>query len=212
VRAVIAARYHTTPTAELAADMGMPVGRIHAYARRAGLKKSLELVREMARDRSSHPDHPMRKFHFPKGHVPANKGMVGVCHPAMIPTQFKKGDRPCNWMPLGAVKLDSYGVLVRKVREGNNGGLNWEGVHRLVWKAAHGPIPHNHVIAFKGGKPITKLEDITLDAIECISRKEIVRRNSIWNKSPELARLYQLKGQIKRQVNRITKRNKELRA
>jgi hypothetical protein len=61
---------------------------------------------------------------------------------------------------------------VRKIREGNNGGLNWESVARLVWKEANGAIPARHMIVFKDGKKITVLEEITIDKLECISREE----------------------------------------
>jgi hypothetical protein len=114
-----------------------------------------------------------------------------------------KGQRPPNWMPLGAHKLNADGYLVRKIREGNNGGLNWEGVHRLVWKEANGPIPARHVITFKAGMKTTILEQITADRLECISFKENALRNSVWKLDPEITKLYQLKGQITRQVNRI---------
>lgn len=120
-------------------------------------------------------------------------------------TSFVKGQRPPNWMPLGAHKVNTDGYLVRKIKEGNNGGLNWEGVHRLVWKEANRPIPQRHMIVFKDGMRTTVLEEITIDRLECIDREENARRNNQWAKDPEMMRLYVLKGHIKRQVNRIAK-------
>jgi hypothetical protein len=108
-------------------------------------------------------------------------------------------------MPLGAHKISSDGYLTRKIREGPNGALNWEAEHRLVWKAAHGPIPRNHVVVFKDGRFSNLLGQITLDAIELMSRKQLMSQNTMWVKTPELAALYQLKGQINRQVNRRLK-------
>ena len=49
------------------------------------------------------------------------------------------------------------------------------------------------------------LEEITANKLECISRAENARRNSMWRLDPEVAKLYQLKGAITRQVNRIKK-------
>ena len=46
--------------------------------------------------------------------------------------------------------------------------------------------------------------DITVDKVECITRAQNAQRNHPRNKSPELAKLCQLKGAITRQVNRIT--------
>ncbi|KYZ79032.1 hypothetical protein PTBPS01_03975 [Burkholderia pseudomallei] len=54
-----------------------------------------------------------------------------------------------------------------------------------------------------------KLEEITLDRVECISMAENARRNHPRSKSPELAKLVQLKGAITRQVNRIAREAKE---
>lgn len=46
--------------------------------------------------------------------------------------------------------------------------------------------------------------EITIDRLECITRAENLRRNGVW-RDPELGKLYQLKGAIARQVNRIRK-------
>jgi hypothetical protein len=87
--------------------------------------------------------------------------------------------------------------------------MRWTPVARLVWQAAHGPVPPGHIVVFKPGQKTLVLQDITLDRIECISRKENARRNHPSSSNPELARLIQLKGAITRQVNRI---NQESRA
>ena len=46
---------------------------------------------------------------------------------------------------------------------------DWVSVQRLVWEAAHGPIPPGHRIAFKGGKPVTDEALIVPEALECIT-------------------------------------------
>jgi len=51
------------------------------------------------------------------------------------------------------------------------------------------------------------LEEITLDKLELLTRAQNAARNSPYTRSPELGRLYQLKGQITRQVNRINNSN-----
>jgi hypothetical protein len=51
--------------------------------------------------------------------------------------------------------------------------------------------------------------DITADKLECISRAQHAHRNHPRNKSPELAKLAQLKGAITRQVNRINREHEE---
>jgi hypothetical protein len=83
--------------------------------------------------------------------------------------------------------------------------VRWHPVHRLVWEAAHGPVPKGSICVFKPGRRTTVLEEITLDRIEIITRAQNAARNHPRARSPELARLVQLKGAITRQVNRITR-------
>ena len=78
-------------------------------------------------------------------------------------------------------------------------------MHRLVWMAANGPLPAGHIVVFKPGRRTTELEAITLDAVELISRAENMRRNSVHQLPPELARLVQLRGVLIKTINRKAK-------
>lgn len=193
--------YPNTKNSEIVKILGRHTEKsIWGIAKKLGVKKSTEYLRSMGGYLDGKSDNGKR---FQPGHTPwtAGKKFPG----RTSSTTFVKGQRPPNWMPLGAHKLNTDGYLVRKIREGNNGGLNWEGVHRLVWKEANGAIPVRHMIAFKDGAKTNVLEEITIDKLECISREENARRNNQWAKDPELMKLYQLKGQITREVNRIQK-------
>lgn len=198
--------YPDTKNAEIVKILGRRTEKsILGIAKRLGLKKSDQYMRTMGGYLDGKRYAEKR---FQPGNVPWIKGKK---LPGRISsTSFAQGQRPHNWMPLGAHKLSSDGYLVRKIREGNNGALNWEAVHRLVWKAANGPIPPRHVIAFKPGMKTAVLEEITLDKIECISLEENARRNNIWETDPEMMKLYSLKGQITRQVNRIKKESQHV--
>lgn len=77
-----------------------------------------------------------------------------------------------------------------------------------MWIEANGPVPAGHIVIFKPGMKTTDPERITLDKVECITRAENARRTND-RRDPEMTRLYQLKGAITRQVNRITKESKE---
>jgi hypothetical protein len=85
----------------------------------------------------------------------------------------------------------------------------WVGVHRLVWEQINGPIPDGYVVCFRAGCFSTDVEKITIDALELVHRGELARRNHPRSRSPELAKLVQLKGAITRQVNRIAREAKE---
>lgn len=198
---VVRQLYPNTKNSEIIRILGRHTEKsVWSIAKVLGVKKSPEYLRVMGGQLDGVRGTASR---FKPGNKPWTTGKKGLSlSPA---TQFKKGDKPINWMPLGAHRVNSEGVLERKVKEGNNGGLNWEAVHRLVWKEANGPIPKGHCVCFKPGRFSCVLELITLDAVELLTRKEVMRKNSIWAKDPEMAKLYQLKGQITRQVNRIQK-------
>lgn len=192
--------YADTRNSELAELTGHTEAALYRMAHKLGVKKSPEYLRLMGGYLDGVRGTQSR---FASGHVPWIKGKSLPGRTSS--TSFKPGQRPANWMPLGAHRVNAEGMLERKIREGNNGGLNWEAVHRLVWKAAHGPVPKRHVITFKPGMKTNVLEQITADKLECISFADNARRNSMWLNTPELAPLYNLKGQIARQVNKITK-------
>ncbi|MNL55223.1 hypothetical protein D3C87_1786150 [compost metagenome] len=87
--------------------------------------------------------------------------------------------------------------------------VRWHPVHRVVWIAANGPVPDDHIVVFKPGMRTNVLEEITADRLECITRGENAERNHPRARSPELAKLVQLKGAITRQVNRIAREHEE---
>ena len=129
-------------------------------------------------------------------------------------TQFKLG-RPAsesrNYLPVGSYRVNADGHLEQKMNDDPSVPpvRRWSPVYRLVWEAAHGPIPAGHLVCFKHGQQTAVLEQITADRLECITRAELAKRNHPRNRSPELARLVQLKGAITRQVNRIAREAKE---
>lgn len=198
----------------VAREIGRPVRAIYQKARELGLCKSDEFKASdlSARIRRGKQSPEMIASRFQKGLTPWNKGLKGLSHEGSKATQFKAGTMPHTWMPVGSYRVSSDGVLERKVNDlpGPN-HVRWHPVHRLVWEAAHGPVPQGHICVFRPGQRTQLLEEITLDRVECITRAENVRRNHPRNKSPELARLVQLKGAITRQVNRISREAQQAR-
>ncbi|MEG0000594.1 hypothetical protein [Comamonas sp.] len=116
-------------------------------------------------------------------------------------------------MPVGSYRINKDGHLQRKIGEASGANhKRWRNVAELLWIEANGPLPAGHIVIFRPGMRTAVLEEITLDRIECISRADNARRNHPANKSPELARLVQLKGAITRQVNRIAREAEERKA
>lgn len=202
----------------VATALGRGIKSVYGKAHELDLKKSAEFFSADASGRVTRgKQHPaMVASQFKKGLVPWNAGRAGwQAGGRAKETQFKPGGKPHTTLPVGSYRLctDSQSgrkVLEQKFSEAPGGNhKRWAPVSRLVWEAAHGPVPKGHIVVFKPGTFTTVLEEITLDKLECISRADNARRNHSSNKSPELAKLVQLKGAITRQVNRIAREHAE---
>ena len=66
------------------------------------------------------------------------------------------------------------------------------------WPILEGIIPPGHALIFKDGNK----RNFALDNLELVSRAELMRRNSVHNYGPEIARIHQLQGAITRQINK----------
>jgi hypothetical protein len=141
---------------------------------------------------------------FLKGHVPANLGLrrPGWFSGRMRETQFKKGGRSVNWLPIGTIRLDSDGYLRRKIAEGVGGFGNrkvWEFVHRRVWEDAHGPIPRGHRLWWKDRNHA----NCSLENLELLTDAEHMARTTLHNFPEPLKRVIMLKGALKRRIRRM---------
>lgn len=210
--------YPDRETSALAREIGRPLESVYRKAAELGLKKSpaymaSDLSGRITRGRT---DARMVATQFKKGQQSWNKGVKGICgtHENCRRTQFKKGSMSGaaqhNYVPIGSERLSKDGYLERKVTDDHPvPARRWVGVHRLVWEAAHGPIPPGHVVCFLPGRRTADAKHITLDALELVGRAELARRNHPVTRDPELAKLVQLKGAITRQINRIAREAKE---
>jgi hypothetical protein len=210
--------YPDRQTAELARGFGCPIARVYAKAAELGLHKSVAF---MESDRSGRvqrgkQDPRMIATRFQKGQQSWNKGVKGICgtHENCRRTQFKKGSMSGaaqhNYVPIGSERISKDGYLERKVTDDHPiPARRWVGVHRLVWEAANGPIPPGHVVCFLPDRRTADAAQITLDALELVTRADLARRNHPVTRDPELAKLVQLKGAITRQLNRIAREAKE---
>lgn len=201
--------YADSLTGDLATVLGCSVDAVLRRANRLGLKKNRELIAQVARERMLDPAHPGRAYLIQPGNVPANKGKKmppGWVPGRMAESQFKKGNKPQTWLPVGSYRISPDGYLERKVNDlpGNN-CVRWHPVHRLVWEEVNGPVPDGHMVAFKPGRRTSELKLITLDAVELISRAQNMARNTIHNQPGPVREVMRLRGTLKRAINRKVK-------
>lgn len=212
--AYLRAHYPTTRTADLVQALGIDARKIYSKAVELGVRKTTETIARMARERSSAPGHGGQRTQFRPGQRPWNKG-THFAPPGSRATQFKPGQvngRAAKLVqPIGTLRINYDGYLDRKVSDlPGPPHRRWHPVHRLVWEAAHGPVPKGHVVVFLPGKFTAIEHEITLDRVELITRRELMRRNSVHTvQPPELARITQLRGALVRQINRRSRLNEQ---
>jgi hypothetical protein len=207
-------RYPNEATADIARDLGRTLSTTYQRALKLGLKKAEGWVAKCMRERWAQGRHVnSRKAQFKPG-VPSwskgTKGIVGV-QEGCRRTQFKKGTMAGaaqhNYVPIGTERVRD-GYLCRKLTDDPNTypANRWKALHRIVWEEANGPVPPGFAVTFKPGRHTTDAALITPDAVELVSRAELMRRNSYHTRYPELAPLIQLRGALNRKLNRRAQR------
>lgn len=203
--------YPDLKAADVAERLGRNVCQVHAKAKAMGLRKSetfnaSELSGRAGNGRVIANSEAHR---WKPGLVSWNKGKHYRPGGRAVAHQFKPGAMPHNWRPVGTEIVDEFGYLKRKIRDDAPKGRsyqNWRFVHVLLWEETHGPLPAGHAVAFANGDKT----DLRLDNLELVSRKELMRRNSIHTLlPPELVQVVQLHGALKRKINRRAEREKQ---
>lgn len=82
---------------------------------------------------------------FQPGQVSHNKGKKMETKGRMADTQFKPGQMPWNWKPVGSERIDVDGYVQIKIEEPKK----WMHKHRFVWEQHYGPVPAGYVVTFK---------------------------------------------------------------
>lgn len=207
--------YATHSAVECAQALGRSLSSVQQRVTTLGLSKSAEWVAERTRQRWAEGRHENSRAGLAGGRG-WNKGIKGSTglHPACRATQFHNG-RPAsearNYQPIGTLRVSKDGYLERKVTDdpSMHPARRWAAVHRLVWEAANGPVPQGHVVAFKPGRRTASLDVITLDAVELVTRAELMRRNTRHRFPKELADLIALRAALTRKINNRTRKREE---
>lgn len=206
---LLVGNYADSRSDDLAKVIGCTLTSLYQKARKLGLAKSEAYLAGPDACRLRKGDGVGSAYRFKPGQVPANKGLrrPGWASGNMASTQFKKGQPPLNEMPVGSYRVNTDGFLEFKFNdEPGPYTKRWIPVHRKIWIEANGPIPKGHVIAFRPGRRSVVLEQVTLDALECITLADNMRRNSVHTVyPPELVHATQLRAAITRQINKRSK-------
>jgi hypothetical protein len=200
--AVMRARYPDVLAAQLATALRRSVRSVYQRAQTLGLGKSSAYLSSPQSGRLQKGAGAATRF--VKGHAPHNKGVrrPGWAPGRMGETQFRPGERRGVavrlYKPIGTERVSKDGYLERKINDDLPLQRRWRAVHLLVWEEANGPLPAGHAVAFRNGNK----RDIRLDNLELISRRALMRRNTVHNLPKPVAQAVQLLGAVRRQINR----------
>lgn len=192
--------YPETSPAALAARFGCSERAVYTQAAARGLRKSEVYMARLHSGNQLSESGAATRFH--KGHVPHNAGQKGwQAGGRSAQTQFKKGQKPRGWRPVGSERITKDGLVQVKMTDTGYPPRDWLGKHRVIWEAENGPMPKGHIVVFVNGNR----RDFRIENLECISRAENMRRNSVHRLPKELAQVVLLMGAVQRQINKRTK-------
>lgn len=171
--------YSNTQNDELAIKFNCSIHSVIKIASKLGLKKSDDFKRLFVTEAFLEAG---KKTRFNPGCVSFNKGlkMEQFLNAEQIEkvkkTQFKKGQVPHNWKPLGFERKTRDGYIEIKVRDeyGEKRVKNFELKHRLLWEEHNGPVPKGMMIKFKDGNK----ENIVIENLFIASMGENLVENS----------------------------------
>lgn len=193
--------YPSRPTKEVAKAVGHSLSSCSKVAERLGLKKDPAYLGVMLRRVSDKLKESGKAHRFSKGHPPANKGLrrPGYAPGRMRETQFKKGQKCKNWLPIGTEVFKTDGYLYRKMTDTGYPPRDWKQVHRLLWEEHYGPIPPGYRVRFIDNDR----RNVTISNLCLVSPADLARLNVMWNRYPrELCEVIQLRGALNRRINR----------
>ena len=123
-------------------------GRMQSFRKRYGLRSGID-------------------GKFKPGQVPHNKGKKG--QGGWEPTQFKKGNVPGNYRPVGSERVDARGYTEVKTADPST----WKTKHQALWEEHNGPVPKGHVVIFGDGDKF----NFDPDNLILVSRSQLLRLN-----------------------------------
>lgn len=147
--------------------LDLTINQIRGFANRNNLKNGIDMC-------------------YKKDLIPWNKGMKGLQIGGKS-TQFKKGQTPQNYKPVGSERVDNKdGYTLVKVKDEGAFGDRWRHKHVVEWEKHHGKVPNGYTVIFLDGNK----ENITISNLEMISRAELLRMNQerLFSDNPKLTK------------------------
>ncbi len=196
----LSARYPDHSAIVIAEYLGVSVNAVYKQAHALGLKKSNEFLQKLRF--SQNLSEQGKRYRFPKGHVPANKGKKLPAHikEKVKHTWFKKGQIPHNTKYDGyiSIRRDSHGRPYAHIRIAQG---KFDLLHRHIWEQHHGPVPEGKIVAFKNGDP----SDFRIENLELITREENMLRNTRHNYPKDLQEAIMALNKLKKAINNYGK-------
>jgi hypothetical protein len=203
---LIAEYPHSEDTNALAASLGRSIHSLQQRVYFHGLHKTPETKARIQARTNRTLEQAGIGHRFRAGQTSWNAGLKGWQPEGCQATQFKKGQRPHTWKPVGTERVTTQGYRQLKVADEGRACDRWHMVHVIMWEQAHGPVPPGHIVVFKNGDK----QDIRLDNLECISRAEHAKRNAPHGRwPPELISLRMHLGWVKRVIRQRTEEENE---
>lgn len=200
---ILKEKYPNHTAKDIAKSLGISADAVYNRAYFLGLKKDKEFIRETARKKFQDNENA-KKTMFKKGLIPYNKGkkqseyMSAEAIERNKATHFKKGHIPANTKYDGAERVNKYGYIEIRIRQGK-----YVLKHRKIWEEYHGEIPKGHIIIFKDNNP----KNCVIENLEMISRAEnAIRNNNLPNYPRDLQKLDYARTLLKQKIKQNGKK------
>jgi len=185
-----------TPTKELAEHLGRGYSGVAVKANQLGLKKTASYISENCQRFGKKGADAGKVHRFKKGMTPWNKGKKFYAGGNSVRTQFQPGSLPHNTKEDGYISQRKYGrgktepwvrIELKK----------WKPLRLQIWEDANGPVPDGKIIVYKDGNP----QNCQLDNLECITRAENLRRNTIHRYPQEIKDSIRLINKLQKEIS-----------
>lgn len=147
--------------------------------------------------------------HFPKGHIPINKGTNGMFNAGGNKTSFKTGQMPPNTDPIGTEKILKDGYVWVKINDllKAKKNVNWKQKQKLIWEQVNGPVPDGYFVLFADGNN----RNFELDNLVLVTKAEILflNRNGLIYNDSEVTKSGVLIARMMSKANDLKRRKKK---